>query len=159
MDGHSSKYLHDFPKFKRVYNLINKKWYLGGNITLGNNMEAEEKFLKMGFDRVFSEFVDIKSLISILKKERITNNSIERIKKSDIQLYNLQCIKNIEVNDQKLHKEDFLKDRKVVLQQWKTGSEARSLEKNAEFLAKQRNFSDLQSIGCLLYTSPSPRDS
>ena len=55
------------------------------------------------------------------------------------------CLKNIEVDDQKINKEAFLKDRKVVLEQWKTGREAKSIEENAEFLSKQKNFSNLQS--------------
>lgn len=45
--------------------------YIGGNLVVGKHdfKEVEEKFKKMGFNRVFSSDVDLKIAVELLKKD------------------------------------------------------------------------------------------
>jgi len=69
MDGHAKYYLSSFPEYKQKNTNKKTKWYLGGNPCLGDSNNSEITFLEMGFDRVFTRFIDIDVVLETIKKD------------------------------------------------------------------------------------------
>lgn len=147
MDGHAAYYLQRFPELKKSYPCDGTRWYLGGNLHIGdstNNERLKYKFVEMGFDRVFVRFVDIQHVIETLEADlagmEIKPAYIEeetRLHYFDKQLIN--------VRDERLEHVEWQMARLEVLEYWKTGHKAKDLTENAEFLGRQPSFTIAQS--------------
>ena len=137
MDGHADIYLKTFYDLALKYKKDpDVKWYLGGNISVDKSILAEKKYLDMGFTRVFSTFVDIKQVLIILKSS-LSNckrlpNSKEFFKRNGPAY--LRVSSDFGVSDLDFNSERFAIERKEVLNHWRTGRAAESLEQNAFFL-------------------------
>src|SRR6185369_3051800 len=67
MDGHARYYLRDFPAFKREFGTDRTLWYLGGN--LGVSKVSERDFVEMGFHRVFTNFIELKTVLELIERD------------------------------------------------------------------------------------------
>lgn len=147
MDGHAWLYLREFPELLKRYQLPpgSPLWYLGGNIVLGESLGHERQYLEMGFDRVYTKFVDIRTVLSQLaadlynKEPRDSGQFIlQRAESVNPSSYNSAP------PDDMLTLQDIDRVRGGILEQWKTGSDAFNLNENAEFLKRQLTFASLQ---------------
>lgn len=145
MDGHGRYYLRGFPEMIRQLNGNRPLWYVGGNLHLGDGLNCEHGFLEMGFDRAFVKFIDIRSVLEILKRDL---HGVDP-KSSESSLWPNENGKKhflpAPVSDELLDLEEMKRARRDVLETWKTGHAARSLEENAEFIARQPSFVKAQS--------------
>jgi len=151
MDGHGRYYLRGFPELLKQLNVDRYAgshrplWYVGGNLHLGDGLNCENGFLEMGFDRAFVKFVDIRSVLEILQRD------LQGVppKSNGSTLWQQQNGRKhflpAPVSDEPLDLEELKHTRRDVLEMWTTGHAARSLEENAEFLARQPSFITAQS--------------
>ena len=145
MDGHGRIYLRGFPELIRTLNGNRPLWYVGGNLELGDGLNSENGFLEMGFDRAFVKFIDIRSVLDVLKRDL---NGVEPKSNGAALWHNGNGKKHFlpaPVSDELLDLEEMNRARREVLEMWKTGGAARSLEENAEFIARQPSFVTAQS--------------
>jgi methylaspartate mutase epsilon subunit len=145
MDGHSRYYLRGFPELARELKGSRPLWYVGGNLHIGDCINYESNFLEMGFDRAFAKFVDIESVLEILKRDL---HGVEP--KSAMLWREHEGRKHFlpgPVSDELFDLGEMERLRPEVLDTWKTGRAARSLEENAEFLTRQPSFVKAQSGG------------
>lgn len=146
MDGHARYYLREFARMRRERaGLGSARWYLGGNLHIGDALSYEKFFLEMGFDRVFVKFVDVKSVLELLARDL---SGVEPLPdcptllgRPDAEGFHLPG----SVPDEPLDVRAFQGARAEVLEGWKTGHRARDLAENAEFLGRQPSFPKLQS--------------
>jgi methylaspartate mutase epsilon subunit len=143
MDGHGRYYLRGFPELIRQSKGNRPLWYVGGNLHLGDGINYENNFLEMGFDRAFVKFIDIESVLEILKRD------LTGIEPKSSTLWQQQNGRKPflpgPVSDELFDLGEMERLRRVVLGTWKTGHAARSLDENAEFLACQPSFVKAQS--------------
>ncbi len=145
MDGHARSYLRRFPEFMQQYPNPGVKWYIGGNPALGGEVGAENYFIEMGFDRVFCRFVDVRQTFEHLRGD-LDGVAPARDRLNLWGTYRLgDSSGHRQLSDHRLDDEQFLARRAGVLASWSTGSDARDLEDNASFLAKQRSFTRAQA--------------
>ncbi|MEG3639636.1 methylaspartate mutase subunit E [Magnetococcus sp. PR-3] len=143
MDGHAAHYLRLFPELRRQYgqHKATPLWYLGGNLTSGDEAGAEQHFMEMGFHRVFPKFVDIQKVLSLLEED------MHRLGTPRLGL-NFQPQKSAQLHtvpsEEKLMDLQWLPKRKDVLQYWKTGQGARDWAENFGFLKQAPSFPALQ---------------
>jgi methylaspartate mutase epsilon subunit len=141
MDGHGRYYLRGFPELARQLNGDRPLWYVGGNLHLGDGVNNENNFLEMGFDRAFIKFIDIESVLEILKRDL---SGVEPKGGSSILWRRQEESGNhllpAPVSDELFDPAELERQRREVLETWKTGHAARSLDENAEFLARQPSF-------------------
>lgn len=143
MDGHARRYLRQFPDLRQQYP-SNAAWYLGGNPVLGSDIGAERHFLEMGFNRAFCNFIDIRALIECL--DRDLYGADPAIDPLGLWATHSRLRSAGEApGDDKLEEEELLLRRHEVLDSWRTGAEARNLESNADFLARQPSFPGVQA--------------
>ena len=145
MDGHGRYYLRGFPELIRTMNGNRPLWYVGGNLHLGDGLNCEHGFLEMGFDRAFVKFIDIRSVLEILKRDL---HGVDPKSNGATLWHNGNGKKHFlpaPVSDELLDLEEMKRARRDVLEMWKTGHAARSLEENAEFIARQPSFVTAQS--------------
>ena len=145
MDGHGRIYLRGFPELIRTLNGNRPLWYVGGNLELGDGLNSENGFIEMGFDRAFVKFIDIRSVLDVLKRDL---NGVEPKSNGSALWQNGNGKKHFlpaPVSDELLDLEEMKRARREVLEMWKTGRAARSLEENAEFIARQPSFVTAQS--------------
>jgi methylaspartate mutase epsilon subunit len=145
MDGHCRYYLRGFPEFIRELKVDRPLWYVGGNLHLGDGLNCEDGFLEMGFDRAFVKFIDIRSVLEILKRDL---NGVDPKNNGSTLWQQRNSRKHFlppPVSDELLDLEEMKRARRDVLEMWKTGHAARSLEENAEFIARQPSFVKAQS--------------
>lgn len=144
MDGHARLYLQEFSRLKQQFGNKSIRWYLGGNIVIGEGVGEERYFFEMGFDRVFVKFADIQTVLEILEQD--LHNVLPALVPPDLleQLNSRQRFEDTFLSDEKLLSEMFLSVRKEVLTHWKTGREASDLEGNADFLSRQPSFPYIQ---------------
>lgn len=145
MDGHGRYYLRGFPELIRTMNGNRPLWYVGGNLHLGDGLNCEHGFLEMGFDRAFVKFIDIRSVLEILKRDL---HGVDPKSNGASLWHNGNGKKHFlpaPVSDDLLDLEEMKRARRDVLEMWKTGHAARSLEDNAEFIARQPSFVTAQS--------------
>jgi methylaspartate mutase epsilon subunit len=146
MDGHARYYLRNFHDLLKQYQPSGTLWYLGGNLHIGDGYGCEREFLEMGFDRLFIKFVDIKSVLEILKRDLsgIAPSqhypALSKTSKSPDVLFARRTL------DVCVEPDIFERAREEVLEHWKTGHAAKSLEKNAEFLSRQPSFAKVQAL-------------
>jgi methylaspartate mutase epsilon subunit len=145
LDGHGRYYLRGFAELSRELKVDRPLWYVGGNLHLGDGLNCENGFLEMGFDRAFVKFVDINSVLEILKRD--LNGVDPKSNGSSLwqQGNGRKHYLPTPVSDELLDLEQMKRARRDVLEMWKTGHAARSLEDNAEFIARQPSFVTAQS--------------
>lgn len=146
MDGHARHYLREFPRLVGIYQARKPLWYLGGNLTIGDGAGHEEFYLALGFNRVFVKHVDVQRVLSVLRTDL---NGVDPIGTSVLLKKGIRphiaATAGLEgIGDELVQESEFHRQRKEVLDHWKTGSEAASLEGNAEYLAKQPTFAAVQ---------------
>ena len=146
MDGHAPHYVRKFPELMRQYNARRPLWYLGGNLTIGDGFGYDTHFLEMGFDRVAVKFVDIQTVLSFLERDLCGVESIRSDFGLQEQLRRKQLYISRAVCDAQLEPDTFERTRSEVLDHWKTGHQARSIEANAEFLGRQPSFPEAQAL-------------
>lgn len=144
MDGHAWYYLQNFHNLKQKYDLTtdNPLWYLGGNLTVGDSIGRERQYYEMGFSQVFEKFVDVEVVMNMLERDLsfqepkvlFGHHAPNRELMLDTQYLNPPP------EEAKLERPSFLNVRNEVLEHWKTGADARVLDRNADFLAKQPSF-------------------
>jgi methylaspartate mutase epsilon subunit len=100
----------------------------------------------MGFDRMFIKFVDIKSVLEILNRDLNNIDPVkyyptlsERFKSPSVHIART-------MRDVCMEPDVFQRTRQEVLEHWKTGYKAKSLEENAEFLSGQPSFPKVQAL-------------
>jgi len=137
MDGHARQYLSAWPEMAAGHQLNGVKWYLGGNPTLGNGNGTDRIFLEMGFDRVFTGFVDIGTVMKCLERDLDgAAPAVDHLSKW--QDYSLSGLGGATIPaEEKVDEETFLTQRQSVLEGWPTGAGASNLSMSAEFLATQ----------------------
>src|SRR6185369_13673198 len=67
MDGHARYYLRDFPALKREFSPDRTLWYLGGNLGVGK--ASERDFVEMGFQRVFTNFIELTAVLDLIERD------------------------------------------------------------------------------------------
>jgi len=142
MDGHARYYLREFPALKRQFNTNGTIWYLGGNLGVSG---GERDFIEMGFNRVFVKFIELTNVLNILERDldgvQAVANYPELWKRS---LPATCCFPGV-ASDMLLEPETFESQRREVLEHWKTGSGARNIASNAQFLMRQPSFAKVQA--------------
>ena len=143
MDGHARYYLREFPAFKREFKTNGTLWYLGGNLCVSDGRERD--FVEMGFHRVFLNFIELAAVLDTVKRDLAGARAVANYP---------QLWKNAlpatgrfpgTASDTLLDHESFESRRREVLEHWKTGNGARSIEGNAQFLMRQPSFSRVQA--------------
>lgn len=145
MDGHARRYLRDFPELKRRHPDPGVLWFLGGNLAVDGGCGAEQHFREMGFHRVFVRFTDLRVVLNVVAGDLqgVPPASDARIPREQVRA--LQAPHPSPVSDGCVEIGDLQRTRRDVLQHWKTGHEARDLERNAEFLVRQPSFPRVQA--------------
>ena len=142
MDGHARYYLREFPSFKREFKTNGTLWYLGGN--LGSNNGSEGDYLEMGFNRVFLNFIGLETVLNMLARDLNGTEAVASYPTLWKQSLATPSLPGT-ASDALLDNETFESVRREVLEQWKTGSGARGLAANAQFLLRQPSFSRIQA--------------
>lgn len=152
MDGHARNYLREFPELMRQYKAYSTLWYLGGNLTIGEGVGEERRFLEMGFNRVFAKFVDIRTALELLERDlhyvKPVSANPRLVAQSQSTTQRLSATASLTaVSDEKLEDLDaFQRLRSEVSAHWKTGAQTLDLEMNAEFLGRQPSFPQVQAL-------------
>jgi methylaspartate mutase epsilon subunit len=143
MDGHARYYLREFPSFKREFETNGTLWYLGGN--LGSNNGSERDYLEMGFNRVFLNFIELETVLNMLARDLNDTETIANY--PALWEQSLPATRSLPsaASDTLLDNDTFETVRREVLEQWKTGSGARGLPGNAQFLLRQPSFPRIQA--------------
>lgn len=138
MDGHARYYLREFPAHKREFETNGTLWYLGGN--LGANNGSERDYLEMGFNRVFTNFIELETVLNMLAQDLNGTDAVANYPALWDQ--SLSATRSLPgtASDTLLDNETFESSRREVLEHWKTGSGARGLASNAQFLLRQPSF-------------------
>jgi methylaspartate mutase epsilon subunit len=144
LDGHGRYYLRCFPELIRGSNGNRPLWYVGGNLHIGDGLNYERNFLEMGFDRAFVKFVDIESVLDILRRD-LTGVEPKAAGPAPWPPEGRTHLLPSPVSDEPCELPELERQRREVLSTWKTGPAARSLEANAEFLALQPSFTKAQA--------------
>jgi methylaspartate mutase epsilon subunit len=143
MDGHARYYLREFPSLKREFETNGTLWYLGGN--LGSNTGSERDYLEMGFNRVFLNFIELEAVLNMLSRDLNDAEAVANYPTLWEQSFPAPRSLPGTASDALLDEEMFESSRREVLEQWKTGSGARGLASNAQFLLRQPSFSRIQA--------------
>ncbi len=139
MDGHARRYLRTWPELAVRYPAAGVRWYLGGNPVLENGGGNGKVFLEMGFDRVFTGFVDVRAVLECLEQD-LHRVAPARDPHGLWQEYAPGSGKAPPPDDERIDEEIFLRQRRPVLEDWRTGPAAGDLALTAEFLARQPCF-------------------
>jgi methylaspartate mutase epsilon subunit len=122
-NGHSGLYLNEYAKKIIRHTAENEKqiWYIGGHLSITEkNNEVIRRYMKMGFDRVFPNFIPMKNIIEFLendiKKNKLRPYEVE--KGNDFKLKDLHVD---EISDKKWDLKKLEEERIKVLSTWETG--------------------------------------
>jgi methylaspartate mutase epsilon subunit len=140
MDGHARHYLRDFPELRKQYQTSGVLWYLGGNLHIDSSPCQEKYFLEMGFDRVFTKFVDIKEVLGVLQRDLHEITPAVAFPALSAGLLPQPIRIAGKVADERLGLGEMEKMRHESLESWRTGYQARDLVDNAAFLCRQASF-------------------
>ena len=143
MDGHARYYLREFPSLKGEFKTNGTLWYLGGN--LGSNNGFERDYLEMGFNRVFLNFIELETVLNMLALDLNDTDAVADYPALWAQSLPATCSLPGTASDALLDNDTFESSRREVLEQWKTGSGARGLASNAQFLLRQPSFPRIQA--------------
>jgi methylaspartate mutase epsilon subunit len=146
MDGHSRYYLREFPKLLRERSFAQTLWYLGGNLHIGNASGYQRYFLEMGFNQVFVKFVDVCTVLQILERDLKDVTPMPECSSLMGELQPAPLHLSSSVDDDVLEFDVFERDRREVLESWKTGFRAKDLYANADFLGRQPSFATEQAL-------------
>ncbi|MDX6694358.1 MAG: methylaspartate mutase sigma subunit [Blastocatellia bacterium] len=145
MDGHAPYYLRQFPELVQQYHTTTGPlWYLGGNLHIGEGLGYEREFLNMGFDKVFVKFVDIKAVLEILERDLQEVEPVAECPALWEQALTDERLLVGAVADCLLDAEEFERNRKEVLEHWRTGPLAKEMVENASFMSAQPSFVQAQ---------------
>ena len=144
MDGHTRYYLREFPELLKQFQIQGTRWYLGGNLHIGDALGYEALFREMGFDRVFVNFVDVSTVLQLLAADLAETEPAPAWPALWEQSQTETLHPTFSVSDDLLDDESFESSRCEVLESWRTGAQARDLDENAAFLARQPSWSALQ---------------
>ena len=144
MDGHTRYYLRGFAELMKKYRVQGTLWYLGGNLHIGDAFGYESMFREAGFDRVFTKFVDVRTVLQHLERDL---HGVEP--KADFAtLWEQGRTPDLHLAspppDDLLAREEFEAQRREVLEGWKTGRQAHDLAENAAFLSAQPSWAETQ---------------
>ncbi len=144
MDGHADYYMQAFPELLRRYNLNGARWYLGGNLYVDEGKSEERDFIEMGFHQVFPRFVDVKTVLQILRRD-LAHVALATDCPTLWELANPpgRCLSGA-APDESFTEEVFAAQRREVLESWRTGRRAKDLSENAAFLMSQPSFQEIQ---------------
>lgn len=146
MDGHAKSYLQEFPEKLGLNRPKDVKWYLGGNLTIGEAFGFEKLFLDMGFNRVFVKFTDVVTVLEYLERDLLgVAPKPDMSAMWEESRLSLEHLSTSNLSDEIVDPDVFVKVRKDVLSHWGTGAQAANIETNAEFLGKQPSFSAFQA--------------
>ena len=144
MDGHACYYLRGFAERKRQLEGHRPFWFLGGNLHIGDGVGCERQFLDMGFDRVFSKFVDAARVLELLAAD--LHDVEPLVDAPELWRQSQPAAAHLpgSASDELIAPDVFERTRREVLQHWKTGQRAADLYENAEFLARRPSFPRVQ---------------
>lgn len=144
MDGHADYYMRAFPELARQYNRDGAPWYLGGNLYVGDAAGGGRQFIEMGFRQVFPRFVDVKTVLQIVRRDLA---GVEPVADCPT-LWELSNPPSGRLPgaapDEPFAQEVFESQRREVLAGWRTGWEARDMRENGAFLKGQPSFPEVQ---------------
>ena len=143
MDGHARYYLREFPALKRRFNTNGTLWYLGGNLAVSEGSERD--FIEMGFNRVFMKFIELTTVLDMLKRDLDGTHAVADFPELWKQTLPSPCHFPGVASDSLLEHETFESHRREVLEHWKTGNGARDIAGNAQFLMRQPSFPRVQA--------------
>ncbi|HEX2092736.1 MAG TPA: methylaspartate mutase subunit E [Longimicrobiaceae bacterium] len=146
MDGHTRYYLRDFPELMERYGARSPLWYLGGNLTIGDALGYEGYFREMGFDRVFVKFTDLRKVLATLRTDLHAREPLVHAEALLASFPPLPGPLPPAGAEERLDPGEFERVRREVLQHWCTGEQARDLEENARFLARQPSVAAVQAL-------------
>jgi methylaspartate mutase epsilon subunit len=144
LDGHAHYYLREFAELMQKYQTRGPLWYLGGNLHIGEGCGYERQFLALGFRRVFVKFIGIETVLEILDKD-VSGREPIGVTALSLSASCLPAVETSPPSDDRVDPHSFERNRREVLEHWKTGHAARSLNENAQFLARQPSFVRLQA--------------
>ena len=145
MDGHARYYLRGFPDLVKQYGMNGTRWYVGGNLHLGDTNGHERHFLEMGLHRAFVKFVDVNTVLEVLAKDMDGVDPAADYPTLWEQANPARVHLPAAVPDQLLDQHSFERQRTEVLASWRTGRWAQDMETNAEFLSRQPSFPRIQA--------------
>jgi methylaspartate mutase epsilon subunit len=145
MDGHARYYLRGFPELMKQFRLPDTRWYVGGNLHLGETNGHEKQFLEMGLDRAFVKFVDVRTVLQVLAKDMEGITPAAECPTLWEQSHPARLHLPAAVPDELLDQQIFERQRTEVLAGWRTGPRAQDMATNAEFLARQPSFPKIQA--------------
>lgn len=146
MDGHTQHYLRPFPELMKKYQVSGPLWYLGGNLTIGDGFGYERLFREMGFDRVFVKFTDLRRVLEVLREDLHAREPVAAAPALLESRAGTRAPDGSSLADERMEPDVFDAERRGVLETWKTGPAARDLDDNAEFLARQPSFAEVQRL-------------
>jgi methylaspartate mutase epsilon subunit len=163
LDGHARHYLRDFPNLRRRFGLAGPLWYVGGNLCAGTDDACAAHFAALGFDRVFVKFVDVATVLDLLRRDLrdMTPVCAATIRPPGPKPHDSRPAESTTMlrlgcqapdrrswgrNDRsrRLDAGDPLSERESVLEQWPSGALARSLDENARFLVDRPSLPKVQ---------------
>jgi methylaspartate mutase E subunit/methylaspartate mutase S subunit len=142
MDGHAAYYLQDLPRLRSAAP-ASAKWYIGGNLVVGDALGAERTFLALGFDRVFVKFVDIETVLTLLRTD-LLDATPTPVSLNDWHPFP-STTNALLPSDERRSPQLQALERAEVLGQWPTGDAAWDLQANARFLCRQKSFASTQA--------------
>ena len=145
MDGHARYYLREFPELMKQYRMRDTRWYVGGNLHLGDANGYEKQFLEMGLDRAFVKFVDVRTVLQVLAQDMEGIKPAAECPTLWEQSSPARAHLPAAVPDELLDQQIFSRERTEVLAGWRTGRWAQDMEANAEFLARQPSVQKIQA--------------
>jgi len=139
MDGHARYYLGDLPAVREEYGALGGLWYLGGNPSVTGDEEALAELADLGFDRVFSGFVELTTVLARLDDDlSITVPVPSALGGSDNWVpHRFPAPQAVRAS---VLPAPFSEQRDEVLLQWHTGEQARDIHFSA----------GIQANGCTL---------
>jgi methylaspartate mutase epsilon subunit len=152
MDGHARYYLREFPSLRREFKTNGTLWYLGGN--LGSNNGSEREFIEMGFNRVFLNFIELETVLNMLDRDLNGTEAVANYPALWEQSLSATLSLPRTASDALFDNEMFESTRREVLEHWKTGSGARGLAGNANFLLRQPSFPRIQAQAMMGHGRP-----
>ncbi len=146
MDGHARAYLKRFPELRARHSDDHQPlWYLGGNPMVEEMIGGDRYFIEMGFRRCYLKFIEIDLAMDNLARDMAAETARPVPPSVVDAFFHQHTAPLLAVSDSRLSDEDMTEQRQQVLQQWRTGNEARNMEDNAAFLKSVPNWTAYQA--------------